>query len=147
MAPPPPCSRQFSFENGEFSEAEPGGAPPPGPVRRAEGRDPKELRQGYARQAVRALFGCRDSQIPEQGDPEGLRQEDGQEVPGQGLHQARQPPARDAHALQPGRRPQGGGDRRLAADAGQEGGGGEGSKGPVGGAVQKRQEPVVLYQV
>nr|POF20454.1 hypothetical protein CFP56_59302 [Quercus suber] len=74
-----------------------------GTVHRSQGCDCLILQRRHPRQALRAMFGCRDKEVPKQSDPQGFGRKDGQEVPRQGLCLARELPAPDAHALHLGR--------------------------------------------
>ena len=133
-------------ENGEVFEAKQGGDTPAGTVRRSQGRDRSVLRRRHPRQALRSLFGCGDKEVPEQGDPQGLGQEDRQEVTRQGLHQARQFPAPDAHAVHLGRGFERCGRRGFASVQGQESQCGQRDQEEARGAVQDWEEQVVLHQ-
>lgn len=133
-------------ENGEILEAKQGGDRPPGPLRRPEGGDPTHFRRGNPRPRVRTLPGRRNQQVPEQGDPQGLGQEDGEEVAREGVREARQLPAPYADSIHPRRRPQGRRHDRRPPVQGQEGHRLEGDQEEVRGEVQDRQEQVVLHQ-
>ena len=135
-----------SVKNGEVFEAKQGGDTPAGTVRRSQGRDRSVLRRRHPRQALRSLFGCGDKEVPEQGDPQGLGQEDRQEVSRQGLHQARQFPAPDAHAVHLGRGFERRGRCGFASVQGQEGQCGQRDQEEARGAVQDWEEQVVLHQ-
>ena len=151
LSPPPPPPKEPTFkeretrtqrlcENGEVFEAKQGGDTPAGTVRRSQGRDRSVLRRRHPRQALRSLFGCGDKEVPEQGDPQGLGQEDGQEVPRQGLHQAREFPAPDAHALHLGRGFERRGRRGFASVQGQESQCGQRDQEEARGAFQDWEE-------
>lgn len=132
--------------NGEVPQAKQGRRRPPGAFRRSEGGDCPLFRRRNPRSAVWALPCRRNCQVPEEGDPEGLCEEDGEEVESEGFHQARQLQPPDAHSLHPGRGSQGRSHRRRTSEQGQEGDGGQGDQGQVRGAVQDWEEQVVLYQ-
>jgi hypothetical protein len=94
-------------EDGEVPQARQGRYPPPGPLRRQEGSYRARVRGGHPRPPLWPLPRRRPRQVPKEGDPQGLRQEDCEEVARQVLHQARQLHSPHAHPLHPRRRFQG----------------------------------------
>ena len=132
--------REREEKNGEVFEAKQSSDTAAGTVRRSQGGDRSILRRRHTRQAVRALFGCGDKEVPEQSDPQGLGEEDGQEVPRQGLRQARQLPAPHAHALHLGRGLERRGRRGLASVQGQESHCGQRDQEEARGAFQDWEE-------
>ena len=85
--------------DGEVLEAQQGSGPSTGPIRRSQSRDRSQLRRWQPRQTVRSLFGSWSSQVPKESDPQGLSQEDRQEVTRQGLPQGHELLSHHAHSL------------------------------------------------
>ena len=105
-----------------------------------QGCDRSILRRRHPGQAVRALFGSGDKEVPKQSDPQGLGEEDGEEVAREGVREARELPAPDAHALHLGRGFERRGRCGLASVQGQESHCGERDQEEARGAFQDWEE-------
>ena len=87
-----------------------------------------------------------DQEVPFEGHQEGLGEENRQEVAREGLREARELPALDAHALHARRGFEGRRGAGRASEQGQESQCAQGDQEEVRGEVQDREEQVVLHQ-
>lgn len=90
--------------------------------------------------------GCGAGQVPEEGDPEGLGEEDCEEVAREGVHKGGKLQPHNADEILSGRGSQGCDHRGCASVEGQEGDRRQGDQGQVRGQVQGWEEQVVLFQ-